>query len=180
MPRPDASASSPTGSPSGSPSGARLGILGWREWASLPELGLPLIKAKLDTGARTSALHAFDLDTESDSEGHLWARFAVHPLQDRLDLVIQCRALVLDQRLVSDSGGHREQRLVIATQLRLGRDSWPIELTLTNRDTMRFRMLIGRTALAGRALIDSGHSFALGQPQDAIGYYQSLPDETTN
>ena len=166
--RPDTSASSPAA--------AQLATLGWREWIGLPELGLPLIKAKLDTGARTSALHAFDLDTETDAEGRIWALFAVHPLQDRLDIVVQCRAPVLDQRLVSDSGGHREQRFVIATQLQLGANAWPIELTLTNRDTMRFRMLIGRTALAGRALVDSGHSFALGRPQDAIARYQPPPN----
>jgi hypothetical protein len=151
---------------------SHLKVLGWREWAGLPELGLPLIKAKLDTGARTSALHAFDLDTETDADGRVWARFAVHPLQGRLDVAVNCRAPVLDQRQVSDSGGHREQRFVIATRLRLGPDSWPIELTLTNRDTMRFRMLIGRTALTKRALVDSGRSYALGQPADPIARYQ--------
>lgn len=162
------------------PNGAVPGVvLGWREWVGLPDLGLPLIKAKLDTGARTSALHAFDLDTETDADGRLWARFAVHPLQNRLDLAVHCRAPVLDQRLVSDSGGHREQRFVIVTQLLLGSDSWPIELTLTNRDTMRFRMLLGRTALARRALVDSGYSYALGQPRDANPPYAPRPDAAT-
>ncbi len=147
-------------------------VLGWREWAGLPALGLPLIKAKLDTGARTSALHAFDLTTKTGADGRAWACFAVHPLQDRLDIAVSCQAPVIDQRMVSDSGGHREERLVISTTLVLGADSWPIELTLTNRDTMRFRMLIGRTALAGRALVDSALSYALGQPQAALACYQ--------
>lgn len=149
-------------------------MLGWREWAGLPRLGLPLIKAKLDTGARTSALHAFDLSTETDDDGRTWACFAVHPLQGCLDVVVRCREPVLDQRQVTDSGGHREQRCVIATELTLGDASWPIELTLTNRDTMRFRMLIGRTALlAGRALVDASRSFVLGQPSDHASFYSA-------
>ncbi|MBK1647048.1 ATP-dependent zinc protease [Rhabdochromatium marinum] len=148
-------------------------VLGWREWAGLPALGLPLLKAKLDTGARTSALHAFDLDTETDANDQLWVRFAVHPIQQQPEIVVQCRAPVIDQRQVSDSGGHREQRYVITTPLHLGTSSWPIELTLTNRDSMRFRMLIGRTALAGRALVDSGLSYALGQPSHASASYPS-------
>lgn len=145
------------------PAPTGLAILGWREWAGLPALGLPLIKAKLDTGARTSALHAFELDTEIDAKGCAWARFLVHPLQDRLDILVAARAPIIDQRQVTDSGGHREQRFVIATALQLGSASWPVELTLTNRDTMRFRMLIGRTALAGRVLVDARRSFVLGQ-----------------
>lgn len=146
-------------------------VLGWREWVGLPRLGLPMIKAKLDTGARTSALHAFDLSTETDDQGHLWVQFGIHPLQKRLDVVVRCRAPVIDQRQVTDSGGHREQRYVIATDLALGAQSWPIELTLTNRDTMRFRMLLGRTALADRALVNASSAFVLGQPRDPASLY---------
>jgi hypothetical protein len=137
-------------------------ILGWREWLALPDLGLPAIKAKVDTGARTSTLHAFYVDTFRRS-GQLYARFGVHPLQQRADLVVHGEAPVIDRRQVSDSGGHREERYVIATRLALAGREWPIELTLTNRETMLFRMLLGRTAIAGRALVDPERSFLTGR-----------------
>jgi hypothetical protein len=139
-------------------------ILGWREWLALPELGLPAIKAKVDTGARTSTLHAFYVDTFR-RDGRLYARFGVHPLQQRADLVIHGEAPVIDRRQVSDSGGHREERYVIETRLALAGREWPIELTLTNRETMLFRMLLGRTAINGRALVDPEKSFLTGQVQ---------------
>ena len=139
-------------------------ILGWREWLALPELGLPAIKAKVDTGARTSTLHAFYVDTFR-RDGRLYARFGVHPLQQRADLVIHGEAPVIDRRQVSDSGGHREERYVIETLLALAGREWPIELTLTNRETMLFRMLLGRTAINGRALVDPKKSFLTGQVQ---------------
>jgi hypothetical protein len=137
-------------------------ILGWREWLALPELGLPVIKAKIDTGARTSTLHAFYVDTFR-RDGRLYARFGVHPLQQRADIVIHGEAPVIDRRQVSDSGGHREERYIIATRLALAGLDWPIELTLTNRETMLFRMLLGRTATAGRALVDPERSFLTGR-----------------
>lgn len=137
--------------------------IGWREWIALPELGLQQIKAKVDTGARTSALHAFDLECYQE-QGRQMVRFGIHPLQRRTDVEHYCRAEVVDQRMVSDSGGHREQRFVIRTPIVMGGQQWPIEITLTNRDNMRFRMLLGRTGLGERFSIESDASYLLGKP----------------
>jgi len=136
--------------------------LGWREWLALPELGIPAIRAKIDTGARTSALHTFNLESFEEN-GQLKVRFGIHPLRNRTDIEIFCVAGVIDQRNVSDSGGHRETRFVIRTPVRLGELTWPIEITLTNREDMRFRMLLGRTAMQGRVLVDPDQSHVLGR-----------------
>jgi len=140
-----------------------LVTLGWREWLALPELGIPRIKAKVDTGARTSALHAFFVEGFRQG-GRERVRFGVHPLQQREDEALICVADVLDRRMVTDSGGHRQKRWVIRTRAVLGVLEKDIELTLTARDSMRFRMLLGRTALAGGFLVDSARSYQLGNP----------------
>ncbi len=135
---------------------------GWREWVRLPDLGLPAIKAKVDTGARTSAIHAFDVRL-IDSAGRDQVAFLMHPLQRNTDTVVECIADVVDQRTVTDSGGHREERYVIETTLEMGAYRWPVELTLTARDDMRFRMLLGRTALKNLALVDCSRSYLVGK-----------------
>ena len=136
--------------------------LGWREWVGLPELGLDAIKAKVDTGARTSTLHAFELDTFSE-HGKERVRFKIHPTQKDSEQVVICVADVVDERFVTDSGGHKEQRFVIMTLLSIGRWSWPIEMTLTARDNMLFRMLLGRTAMKGIAMVDPARSYLAGK-----------------
>lgn len=133
-------------------------LLGWREWVALPKLGVAAIKAKIDTGARTSALHAFRVE-EFRVGGERMVRFAIHPYQRRTDVEVICVAPVIDERAVSDSGGHRELRLVILTDVQVDDASWPIEVTLTNRDNMGFRMLLGRSALHGRYIVDAALSY---------------------
>jgi hypothetical protein len=136
--------------------------LGWREWCALPELGIPAIKAKVDTGARTSALHTFRIESFSEN-GADFVRFWVHPLQRNDGLVRECVAPIKDERLVSDSGGHKEMRYIIETQVQIGHKHWPIEMSLTNRDTMRFRMLLGRRAMNGNTLVDPTASYLNGR-----------------
>ena len=134
-------------------------VLGWREWVALPDLGIGALKAKLDTGARSSALHALDIET-FEREAAPWVRFRVQPLQGRRSPAIACAAPLVDRRRVSDSGGHVECRCVIVTRLSIAGGLYPVELTLTDRALMRFRMLIGRTALMrARVLVDSRRSF---------------------
>jgi hypothetical protein len=137
--------------------------LGWREWIELPDLDIPRIKAKIDTGARTSALHAFHVEPFT-REGQAWVRFCIHPLQGDTARVVQCEAPVKDRRVVRDSGGHEELRYVIDTEVKIGEDRFRAEMTLTDRDTMAFRVLLGRTALRARYVIHPGRSYLQGKP----------------
>lgn len=152
-------------------------VIGWREWLALPALGIPAIKAKIDTGARTSALHTFDLETYTEG-GHEWVKFRIHPLRKRSEVELECIAPVVDRRNVRDSGGHAEERIVIATDLQLKQRRWPVEITLTSRDDMLFRMLLGRAALrAGQLLVDPAASYLYGKSL-AKSYAVSEPSTT--
>jgi ribosomal protein S6--L-glutamate ligase len=133
-------------------------VFGWLEWAVLPDLGIPAIRAKVDSGARTSCLHADDIE-EFEKDGEVWVRFLTRPVTRRPEIAVPCEARLHDKRSVISSNGHAEERCVIRTRLKIGRRVWPAEFTLTNRDTMRYRMLLGRSATAGRALVDPGESF---------------------
>ena len=137
-------------------------IIGWREWVALPDLNLPALKAKVDTGARTSALHAFLIEPY-EKDGVDMLRFMIHPIQLNDSLEVECHAPVFDFREVTDSGGHREMRYVIQSRLVIGNIEQPVEMTLTNRDTMRFRMLLGRRAMENRFLVDPGASYVNGK-----------------
>jgi ribosomal protein S6--L-glutamate ligase len=125
-------------------------ILGWREWVALPQLGLPAVKAKIDTGARTSSLHAFSIETFGP-ENAPRVRFGVHPVDYRNDIEVWCTAKVIDRRLVRSSNGQFENRFIIQTPIRIGDREWPIEISLSNRETMAHRMLLGRTALEAQS-----------------------------
>ena len=143
-------------------------VIGWREWVGLPDLGVDRIKAKIDTGARTSAIHAFEIcPFERDGERHV--SFSLHPVQHRRNPAVDCEARVVDERTVTSSNGEREQRYVIETLIKLGEEAWPIEMTLTNRDEMGFRMLLGRRAVRRRFVVDPGGSFKLsGKPKGRL------------
>ena len=137
-------------------------VVGWREWIALPELGIAAVKAKIDTGARSSSLHAFNIET-FDRGGSPWVSFDVHPMQRDAEVTVHAEARVLEYRHVRSSSGHQTLRPVIRTQLALGGRRWSAELTLAARDEMGFRMLLGREALRGRFLVEPGRSFLVGK-----------------
>jgi hypothetical protein len=139
-----------------------LPLIGWREILHLPDLNIKHIKAKIDTGARSSALHAFDLHFFEENKQKKIG-FKVHPYQRDSHTTVQTEAILLDHRQVKNSGGHAQIRPVIQTMVHLGEFTWPIELTLTNRDVMGFRMLLGRQAVRQRFLVHPGHSFIQSQ-----------------
>ncbi|MFO1435856.1 MAG: RimK/LysX family protein [Gammaproteobacteria bacterium] len=138
--------------------------VGWREWVALPEFNIRAIKAKIDTGARTSALHAFSVERFFE-RGRPRVRFQVHPWRMRTDIVVSCETDIIDERVVTDSGGHSEKRVVIATDIIIADRRETIEITIADRDTMRYRMLLGRTAIRNRMTVDPSYSYRLGRPQ---------------
>jgi hypothetical protein len=137
-------------------------LIGWREWIGLPQLGIPRIKAKIDTGARTSVLHAFHVQPYQKNAKHK-VKFSIHPRQYSTTKTIICDTELLDVRWITDSGGHKEKRCVIQTSLLLGEREELIEISLTCRDDMRFRMLLGRTALKNNLLVKPSASYLLGK-----------------
>lgn len=147
------------------PNSAAPLVLGWEEWIALPELGLPAIKAKVDTGARTSALHAVFVEPFGSARKPM-VRFGVHPIPRRSDIEITCIAPLVGKREVRSSNGEREERYVVATSIAIGQRTWPIEITLANRHMMTYRMLLGRQAISAGILVDPGSSFR----QPKLGY----------
>ncbi|OPX57117.1 Uncharacterized conserved protein [Oceanospirillum multiglobuliferum] len=140
-------------------------VVGWREAICLPALGVDEVIAKVDTGARTSALHAYFVEPFTKENGEEWVRFGLHPIRKQQTPELIVEAKVKDRRKVSDSGGHSEDRYVIETDLLLGNQTVRAEITLTDRESMAYRMLLGRTALRGHFIVDSDLSYALSKPQ---------------
>ena len=141
-----------------------LPTIGWREWVGIPELKIKKIKVKVDTGARTSALHASNIQ-EFRKAGEQWVRFKIHPIQRNSKKTVESEAKVLEYRAVRSSNGKTENRPVIVTEVVLLGTSWPVELTLTGRDAMGFRMLLGREAMRHKFLVDPGKSYYGGRPK---------------
>ncbi|MGB7085395.1 MAG: RimK/LysX family protein [Phormidesmis sp.] len=154
-----------------------LPVIGWRERVALPDLEITSVKAKIDTGARSSALHAFDIETFKQ-QGVDFVRFKVHPSQRSRNKIVIAEAKLLEMRTVRNSGGQAESRPVIETTVSAGGQQWPIELTLTNRDVMGFRMLLGRQAVRQRFLVDSGSSYL--QSSARIRKFKGRKDHNEN
>lgn len=142
-------------------------VAGWREWVSLPHVGVDWVKAKLDTGARSSAIHAFDIE-EYHQDGEPWVRFMVHPWQRSAEDATETRLPVHDRRLVRSSSGHEHERYVVLMDVTLVGRTVTAEMTLSKRDEMGFRMLIGREALRRGFLVDPGRSYLGGRPRRAV------------
>ena len=140
-----------------------LPAVGWREWVELPALGVKTIKVKVDTGARSSSIHVFEME-EFEKDGKSWVRFKLHPIQRKSEPTIEVEAEVLEFRSVRSSSGKASMRPVIVTTLNLLGFSYPVELTLASRDKMGFRMLLGREAIRRKFLVDSVRSYLNGKP----------------
>lgn len=138
--------------------------IGWREWVALPDIGISAIRAKIDTGARTSAIHAWNVE-QVERDGAPWLRFDIIPSMARGSARIACLAPLVDERNIRNSGGMVERRYIIVTTLRLGGAEWRVELSLANRDEMGYRLLLGRTALSRRVIVKPGSSYLLGKPK---------------
>lgn len=148
--------------------------IGWREWVSLPDLGLPAVKAKVDTGARTSALHAFDVQRIKKDNGCDWVTFSVQPIQRDTSVKRRCEAPLLDIRKVTDSGGHSKERFFISTQLCIGELSREIEVTLSERSDMLFRMLLGRTSIVPGMVVNPQLSYTVGRLNSRLLYTDEI------
>ncbi|MEM9582461.1 MAG: RimK/LysX family protein [Pseudomonadota bacterium] len=148
--------------------------LGWEEWLSLPDLSLPAIQAKIDTGARTSALHATQIE-QFGSDVNPKLRFLVHPVPGNNSIATRCTAVMKDRREVTSSNGEKELRFVIETRVRFGETEWPIEVTLTDRSGMAYPMLLGRMALVDHCVVVPGESHQ--QPDLSYDVYDTAPAE---
>lgn len=142
-------------------------IVGWREWVSLPGLGVPWVKAKLDTGARSSAIHAFDIEP-FEREGTDWVRYSIHPWQRSSEEAVACESPVIERRSVRSSSGHSEERYAVSLDLSLAGRTVTAEVTLSRRDEMGFRMLVGREALRQGFWVDPGRSYLGGRPPRVV------------
>jgi hypothetical protein len=147
-------------------------VVGWREWVALPGIGVSAIKAKIDTGARTSSLHARDIEPFEGEDGREWLRFSIRPNLRHPEFVVDCQAPASEHRQVRSSSGEPEDRYFIVTAVAIGGIEWEIEMSLTSRDKMKFRMLLGREALRGRCLVEPHTSFLTGKK--LAKYYKSL------
>lgn len=155
-------------------------IIGSEEWFSFPDLHIPYIKARIDSGAKTSALHALNI-APFEKENESWVKFDINPLQNNSKAIIHCEAKLIDKRVVKSSSGFREQRFVIQTKFKIDNQIWDIEMTLTNRDSMGFRMLLGREAMSGKLIVDPEQKYVLGQPSTEIikEHYKSNEEPKT-
>jgi hypothetical protein len=136
-------------------------LIGWREWIVFPQFGDARVKAKVDTGARTSAIHATNIQP-LEREGQAHVAFILYPNQDDDSGAVECEAPLVETRSITDSGGHEEERYVVSTDIELAGRRWPIELSLTDRNMMGFRMLLGRSAMRNRLIVRPDKSFLCG------------------
>ncbi len=150
--------------------------VGWREWVALPELGLTAIKAKIDTGARTSALHAIDIVEETADDGKVFVNFTTQPVQNNDAIQLRCRAPLVDKRKVTDSGGHASERLIVSTSLAIGGRVMDVEVSLTDRTGLLLRMLVGRTSLVPNFKVDPSQSYVFGKQNVRDHYMAHLPN----